>query len=104
VTHDVFKSPFAVENLTGNVVRGSARMKVATQIRRSCKRWKGRVWHETDVPSGLRMSVGFAYPLCDRRVKDDVTLASDRLSLAFLAIAVKVIPKGRFFALTDVFY
>jgi hypothetical protein len=37
-------------------------------------------------------------------VKDDVTLALDRLSLAFLAIAVKVIPKGRSFALTDVFY
>jgi len=90
--------------VTGDVVRGSARIKVATQMRRSCKRWKGRVWHETDVPSGLRMSVGFAYPLCDRRVKDDVTLALDRLSLAFLAIAVKVIPKGRSFALTDVFY
>jgi hypothetical protein len=37
-------------------------------------------------------------------VKDDVTLALDRLSLAFLAIAVKVIPKGRSFALTGVFY
>jgi hypothetical protein len=29
---------------TGNVVRGSARRKVAAQIRRSYKRWNGRCW------------------------------------------------------------
>jgi hypothetical protein len=78
-------------------------MKVATQIRRSCKRWKGRsgtklTCHPVYVCQ-LALLIRFAIA-----VKDDVTLALDRLSLAFLAIAVKVIPKGRSFALTDVFY